>query len=130
MSLGVHGGSVRVSVCDECTVRFGTDKVLKTPRKRYELISSVLKDGVKPGIERCASICRAFIHLPGATKTIQLASSLPASIPAPRLFAILAADAAGYSRLMAMDDRLTMKLLVAARAVFRTACAEQQGRVA
>ena len=49
--------------------------------------------------------------------------------PAPRLIAILAADGAGYSRLMAIDDRLTMELLDAARAVFREACAQHQGRV-
>jgi len=54
---------------------------------------------------------------------------LPAAVPAARLIAILAADAAGYSRLMAIDDRLTVELLDAARAVFRDACHEQQGRV-
>jgi len=53
----------------------------------------------------------------------------PAPVPAARLIAILAADAAGYSRLMAIDDRLTVELLDAARAVFRDACDEQQGRV-
>ena len=53
----------------------------------------------------------------------------PMSLPAPRLLAILAADAAGYTRLMAVDDRLTVDLLDAARAVFRAACDEHQGRV-
>ncbi len=51
------------------------------------------------------------------------------SLPAARLIAILAADAAGHSRLMAIDDRLTVELLDAARAVFRGACEEHQGRV-
>ncbi len=50
-------------------------------------------------------------------------------LPAARLIAILAADAAGYSRLMAIDDRLTVELLDAARAAFRTACEEHRGRV-
>ena len=37
-----------------------------------------------------------------------------------RLAAILAADVAGYSRLMAADERATVAALDAARAVFRT----------
>jgi len=37
-----------------------------------------------------------------------------------RLAAILAADAVGYSRLMAGDDRGTVQALDAARAVFRS----------
>lgn len=36
-----------------------------------------------------------------------------------RLAAILAADAAGYSRLMAIDDQATVAALNAARTVFR-----------
>ena len=36
-----------------------------------------------------------------------------------RLAAILAADVAGYSRLMAADERATVAALDAARAVFR-----------
>ena len=59
----------------------------------------------------------------------QLSPNVPAPVPAARLIAILAADAAGYSRLMAIDDRLTVELLDAARTVFRAACDEQQGRV-
>ena len=51
------------------------------------------------------------------------------AIPAVRLSAILAADAAGYSRLMTIDDRLTVELLDAGRAVFRDACAEHDGRI-
>ena len=46
-----------------------------------------------------------------------------------RLAAILAADAAGYSRLMAGDDRATVAALDAARAVFRGQIEAQQGRV-
>ena len=46
-----------------------------------------------------------------------------------RLAAILAADAAGYSRLMSLDDRATVASLDAARAVFRTQIEAQQGRV-
>ena len=46
-----------------------------------------------------------------------------------RLAAILAADAAGYSRLMAADDRATVAALDAARAVFRTQIEANQGRV-
>ena len=46
-----------------------------------------------------------------------------------RLAAILAADAAGYSRLMAGDDRATVATLDAARAVFRTHIEAKRGRV-
>ena len=46
-----------------------------------------------------------------------------------RLAAILAADAAGYSRLMAADERATVAALDAARAVFRRFIESNQGRV-
>lgn len=46
-----------------------------------------------------------------------------------RLAAILAADAAGYSRLMAADERATVAALDAARSVFRSAIESNQGRV-
>ena len=46
-----------------------------------------------------------------------------------RLAAILAADAAGYSRVMAEDDRVALATLDAARAVFRTHIEAQGGRV-
>src|SRR5258706_4409963 len=46
-----------------------------------------------------------------------------------RLAAILAADVAGYSRLMSGDDRATVAALDAARAVFRTQIEANQGRV-
>jgi predicted ATPase/class 3 adenylate cyclase len=46
-----------------------------------------------------------------------------------RLLAILAADAAGYSRLMAGDERLTVSALDAARAVFRCCIESNRGRV-
>jgi len=46
-----------------------------------------------------------------------------------RLAAILAADAAGYSRLMAADERATVAALDAARAVFRRQIEASQGRV-
>ena len=46
-----------------------------------------------------------------------------------RLAAILAADVAGYSRLMAADDRATVASLDAARAVFRARIESNQGRV-
>lgn len=46
-----------------------------------------------------------------------------------RLAAILAADVAGYSGLMAGDDRATVLALDAARAVFRTHIEANQGRV-
>jgi adenylate cyclase len=45
------------------------------------------------------------------------------------LAAILAADAAGYSRLMAGDERATVAALDAARAVFRRQIEGNQGRV-
>ena len=51
------------------------------------------------------------------------------TLPAPRLLAILAADAPGYTRLISIDHWLTVEPLDDARAVFRSACAEQQGRV-
>jgi adenylate cyclase len=46
-----------------------------------------------------------------------------------RLAAILAADAAGYSRLMAADERATVVALEAARAAFRSQIEANQGRV-
>jgi adenylate cyclase len=46
-----------------------------------------------------------------------------------RLAAILAADAAGYSRLMSIDDKATVTALDAARAVFRAQIEAQLGRV-
>ena len=46
-----------------------------------------------------------------------------------RLAAILAADVAGYSRLMAADERATVSALDAARGVFRDHIEASQGRV-
>ena len=46
-----------------------------------------------------------------------------------RLAAILAADAADYSRLMAADERATVAALDAARAIFRAQIESNQGRV-
>ena len=46
-----------------------------------------------------------------------------------RLAAILAADVAGYSRLMASDERATVAALDAARAEFRSSIESNQGRV-
>ena len=46
-----------------------------------------------------------------------------------RLAAVLAADAAGYSRLMAADERSTVAALDAGRAVFRRHIEANQGRV-
>ena len=46
-----------------------------------------------------------------------------------RLAAILAADAVGYSRLMAADERATLAALDAARAVFREQIETRQGRI-
>src|SRR3954453_12197254 len=46
-----------------------------------------------------------------------------------RLAAILAADAAGYSRLMAANERTTVEALDAARAVFRLHINSHHGRV-
>jgi TolB-like protein/class 3 adenylate cyclase len=46
-----------------------------------------------------------------------------------RLAAILAADAAGYSRLMSRDERSTVAALDAARAIFRSEIESRGGRV-
>jgi adenylate cyclase len=46
-----------------------------------------------------------------------------------RLAAILAADVAGYSRLMSLDDHLTIASLESAREVFRASIQAHQGRV-
>jgi class 3 adenylate cyclase len=51
------------------------------------------------------------------------------SSPRQRLAAILAADVAGYSRLMAADERATVTALDAARSVFREQIESRQGRV-
>ena len=64
-------------------------------------------------------------------------TSAPPADPAPdssnslhgRLLAILAADVAGYSRLMSVDDRGTVAALDAARAIFRTQILAHRGRV-
>ncbi len=49
--------------------------------------------------------------------------------PRVRLLAVVAADAAGYSRLMALDDHGTVAALDAARRVFRFEIAAHAGRV-
>lgn len=46
-----------------------------------------------------------------------------------RLAAILAGDAVGYSRLMALDEHATVAALDAARAIFQTHISEHHGRV-
>lgn len=46
-----------------------------------------------------------------------------------RLAAILAADAAGYSRLMSRDERATLAALDSARAIFRQHVEAHQGRI-
>ena len=46
-----------------------------------------------------------------------------------KLAAILAADVAGYSRLMGTDERATVAALDAARALFRAQIESNQGRV-
>jgi adenylate cyclase len=46
-----------------------------------------------------------------------------------RLAAILAADVAGYSRLMAADENSTVKALDSARAIFKSQIESHQGRV-
>jgi adenylate cyclase len=46
-----------------------------------------------------------------------------------RLAAILSADAVGYSRLMAADERSTVAALDASRAIFRGEIEMHQGRV-
>jgi len=46
-----------------------------------------------------------------------------------RLAAIFAADAVGYSRLMAADEAATLTTLDAARSLFRTQIEANQGRV-
>src|SRR5688572_31020287 len=46
-----------------------------------------------------------------------------------RLVAVLAADAVGYSRLMAVDEGATVAELDAARAIFRKQIESNQGRV-
>ena len=55
--------------------------------------------------------------------------NLPAADLTHRLAAILAGDAAGYSRLMALDETGTVADLDQARAVFRAAIAAHRGRV-
>ena len=55
--------------------------------------------------------------------------SMSSDRPRRRLLAILAADAAGYSRLMALDDLGTVAALEESRAVFRSLVAHQGGRV-
>ena len=67
--------------------------------------------------------------------TSNVASSLDTTGPVSgtnlrqRLLAILAADAAGYSRLMAADERATVAALDAARAVFKARIESNRGRL-
>ena len=56
------------------------------------------------------------------------AARMTKAVPA-RLAAILAADAAGYSRLMEADERATLQALDAARATFRSEVEANHGRV-
>lgn len=53
----------------------------------------------------------------------------PDTSPRVRLLAVLAADAVGYSRLMALDDQGTVAALDAARTVFRIEIDNHAGRV-
>jgi len=62
--------------------------------------------------------------------TAQLTGSHDVELPTKqRLAAILAADVAGYSRLMGVDESATVKALDAARAVFKTRIESADGRV-
>ena len=71
--------------------------------------------------------------LPGAGKMnwLHVIGVMPVSVGdlKQRLAAILAADAAGYSRLMSQDERATVEALDAARQVFRTHIESNRGRV-
>ena len=51
------------------------------------------------------------------------------SVNRQRLGAILSADASGYSRLMAADERATVAALESSREIFRRQVASRQGRV-
>jgi DNA-binding winged helix-turn-helix (wHTH) protein len=53
----------------------------------------------------------------------------PGSSSKQRLVAIMAADAAGYARLMAEDEKATLLALDAARGVFKEQIEAKQGRV-
>jgi class 3 adenylate cyclase/pimeloyl-ACP methyl ester carboxylesterase len=63
----------------------------------------------------------------------RISSGVPDPAAAPelkqRLVAILAADAVGYSRKMARDERATINELDAARGIFRSLIESNQGRV-
>ena len=63
------------------------------------------------------------------TTTHQELTQVPQSGFKQRLAAILAADMAGYSRLMAQDEGATVAALDRARAVFRSQIESRQGRV-
>jgi len=60
---------------------------------------------------------------------LEVALPTPEPIARQRLVAILVADAAGYSRLMALDDRATVRALDVARGVFRDRVAAHEGRI-
>src|SRR5438270_8966604 len=59
----------------------------------------------------------------------QAAQRLSASVARHYLAAILAADVAGYSRLMSRDERATLTALDAAREVFKSRIDAYHGRV-
>lgn len=83
----------------------------------------------EPGFAQMFGAIHDFLH-PGR---ISGGVSVPEQTAAPelkhRLVAILAADAVGYSRMMARDERATLNQLDAARGVFRSLIESNQGRV-
>lgn len=82
----------------------------------------------EPAFARFLDELHAFVPCAAAPGAAPAESGAGAPLR-QRLTAILAADAEGYSRRMAEDDRGTLAALDAARAVFREQIAAQEGRV-
>jgi len=82
----------------------------------------------EPAFRQFFEELRAFLPQRQAPAPARPAAAQPGEFR-QRLAAILAADAEGYSRLMAQDERATLAALDAARAVFRQQIELNQGRV-
>ncbi|MDM0117840.1 response regulator [Variovorax sp. J22R133] len=81
-----------------------------------------------PGVK--SALTPTHAHSCALAKTPARKPLAPGSDVRHRLVAILAADAVGYSRMMAVDDVATLSALDAARRIFHTHVDSRNGRVA
>ena len=95
---------------------------------RYEARQSLWNMALRPASDTASKFlisgCSGIVARPNWEGTAVTGKDLK-----QKLVAILAADAAGYSRLMAADERGTVAALYAARSVFRSEVESNQGRI-